>query len=110
MSDMKRAFESGIRFATEYSPSAIAYRAFMKSYGSVRDMDTSYSGPNTPTPTGGSSDGVGGSRNKNPLSRNLNYGAKKTRQAPSNRQQYNRGGCVHHKNVAAMEKKMGRKR
>ena len=103
MSDIKRAIQAGVRFATEYSPSAIAYRAFMKSHGSVGNMDTSYSGPNTPTPKGGANDGVGGSRNKNPLSKNLNYGAKKTRQAANDREQYAGGGIVSYKSIFDLE-------
>ena len=111
MSDITNAMKAAFRFATEYSPSALAYNALSKAYHytNIGEMDRSYSMPNTPTPTGGASDGVGG-RGKNPISRNLNYGAKKTKQAPDDRQQYNRGGCVDHKNISTMEKKMGRKR
>lgn len=111
MSDMKRALEMAVRFATEYSPSSLAYNALSKAYhyNNVGDMDRSYSTPNTPAATGGSSDGAGGSGGQ-PYSQNLNRTAKGTRQAGSGRRQYAHGGCVYHKNVAAMEKKMGRKR
>jgi hypothetical protein len=111
VSDITNAMKVAFRFATEYSPSALAYNALSKAYhySNVGDLDRSHSMPNTPSATGGSSDGVGG-KSGNPLSKNLNYGAKKTRQAPDDRQQYNRGGCVYHKNISAMEKKMGRKR
>ena len=104
MSDITNAMKMAFRFATEYSPSALAYNALSKAYHytNIGEMDRSHSMPNTPTPTGGASDGVGG-RSKNPLSRNLNYGAKKTRQAPDDRQQYNYGGMVSYKSIFDLE-------
>lgn len=109
--DMKRAMQMAVRFATEYSPSSLAYNALSKAhhYSNVGDLDRSHSMRNTPAATGGSSDGTGGSGGE-PYSKNLNKKAKGTRKAGANRDQYAHGGCVDHKNISSMEKKMGRKR
>jgi|21_taG_2_1085346.scaffolds.fasta_scaffold13149_2 phage tail tape-measure protein len=60
--DYKRALNIGLKLATEFSPTAQAYKALTKSYNysSVGEMDKGYSNTSTPTTRGGSSGGAGG--------------------------------------------------
>jgi len=102
--DMKRAMQMAVRFATEYSPSSLAYNALSKAhhYSNVGDLDRSHSMPNTPSATGGSSDGAGG-RSGQPYSKNLNKTAKGTRRAGADRNQYAQGGMISYKSIFDLE-------
>jgi hypothetical protein len=102
--DMKRAMQMAVRFATEYSPSSLAYNALSKAhhYSNVGDLDRSHSMPNTPSATGGASDGTGG-RSGQPYSKNLNRTAKGTRRAGADRNQYAKGGRASYKSIFDLE-------